>query len=86
MGGLWPLFFAYEDCVNITDLIIGTLEQLAIAGREVLSQDLSAKTLWENIDNFMTDSVTKNKEVENCVAEKLGSNHIPYHLLCKALI
>ena len=67
-------------------MIIGTLEQLAIAGREVLSEDLSAKTLWENIDNFMTDSVPKNLEVENCVAEKLGSSHIPHHLLCKALI
>ena len=32
----------------------------------------------------MTDSVTKNLEVENCVAEKLGSNHIPHHLFCKA--
>ena len=32
----------------------------------------------------MTDSVTKNLEVENCVAEKLRSNHIPHHLFCKA--
>ena len=32
----------------------------------------------------MTDSVTKNLEVENCVAEKLGSNHIPHHLFYKA--
>ena len=48
------------------------MERLAVAGREVLSQDLTAKTLSENIDNFMTDSVTKNLEVENCVAEKLG--------------
>ena len=32
----------------------------------------------------MTDSVTKNVEVENYVAEKLGSYHIPHHLLCKA--
>ena len=38
-------FFAYEDRTNITDLIIETLEWLAIAGKEVLSQDLTAKTL-----------------------------------------
>ena len=38
----------------------------------------------EDIDNFMTDSVTKNLEVEDCVAEKLGSHHRPHHLLCKA--
>ena len=31
----------------------------------------------------MADSVTKNLEVENCVAEKLGSHHILHHLLCK---
>ena len=80
---LWLLFFAYEDHANITDLIIETLERLAVAGKEVPSQDLTAKTLWENIDNFMTDSVTKSLEVENCVAEKLGSNHIP-HNLCKS--
>ena len=32
----------------------------------------------------MTDSLTKNLDVENYVAEKLGSHHIPHHLLCKA--
>ena len=32
----------------------------------------------------MTDSVTKNQEVQNCVAEKLVPHHIPHHLLCKA--
>ena len=32
----------------------------------------------------MNDSVTKNLKVENYVAEKLGSHHIPHQLLCKA--
>ena len=32
----------------------------------------------------MTDSVTNHLKVENYVAEKLGSHHIPHHLLCKA--
>ena len=81
---LRPLFFTYGDRANITDLIIETLKQLGVAGREVLSQDLTVKALWENIDNFTNDSITKNLEVENCVAEKLGSCHIPHHLLCKA--
>ena len=30
---LRPLFFAYDDRANIIDLIIETLEQLAVAGR-----------------------------------------------------
>ena len=83
---LQPLFFAYEDHVNITDLIRETLEGLAVAEREVLSEDLTAKTVWENIDNFMTDSIPKNLEVENYVAEKLVSHHIPDHLLCEARV
>ena len=41
-------FFVYEDRANITDLIREILEWLAVAEREVLSQDLTAKTLWEN--------------------------------------
>ena len=32
----------------------------------------------------MTDSVSKNLKIEDLVAEKLGSKHIPYHLLCKS--
>ena len=31
----------------------------------------------------MTDSVSKNLKIEDLVAEKLGSKHAPYHLLCK---
>ena len=40
-----PLFFAYEDRANITDLIIETLKRLAVAGREVPRQDLTVKAL-----------------------------------------
>ena len=32
----------------------------------------------------MTDSVTKNLEIGELVAEKLLSSHVPYHLLCKS--
>ena len=88
IDGAWPtiilnfsskldliLFFAFEDYANITDLIIETLEQLVVTGSEVL--------FWENTDNFMTDSVTGNLEVENYVAKKLRAYDIPHHLLCK---
>ena len=33
---------------------------------------------------MMTDSVTKNLKIENLVAEKLDSAHIPPHYLCNA--
>ena len=32
----------------------------------------------------MTDSVIKNLKIDHGVAEMLGSNHIPYHTLCKS--
>ena len=32
----------------------------------------------------MTDAVFKNLKIGEGVAAKLGSNHIPYHLLCKS--
>ena len=73
-------FLHFEDYANITDLIIETLEQLVLTGSEVFSQDLTAKTLWENIDNFMTDSVTKNLETENYVTEKLQRHYTPHNL------
>ena len=38
--------------------------------------------LWEMIDGYMTDSVSKNLDVEKIVAGKLGSNYAPEHFLC----
>ena len=32
----------------------------------------------------MTDSATKNLKIEEGVPEVLGSEYIPYHLLCKS--
>ena len=32
----------------------------------------------------MTDSASKNLKIEDGVAERLNSTHIPYHILCKA--
>ena len=40
--------------------------------------------LWEQFDAYITDSVSKNVQVEYEVAKQLGSKHIPIHLLCKS--
>ena len=42
------------------------------------------KIIWELIDGFMTDSVTKNLQVEHLVAEELGPDHTPPHYLYNA--
>ena len=81
---LRPLFFAYEDRENIVKLILETYERLAIAAGLALSQNVTAKILWEKTNHIMTDSVTKNLKVENFVAERLQSEYKPYHLLCKS--
>ena len=81
---LRPLYFAYEDRQNIAKLLYETFEGLAIAASQIGNQNVTAKYLWEKIDNIMTDFVTKNLKVEHLVAEKFGSTHIPHHLLCKA--
>ena len=70
MFTLRPLFAAMEDRENISKLIVETLERLSI------TVFLTARLLWEMIDGFMTDSVTKNLNVENLVAEKLSSHYI----------
>ena len=77
---LRALFFAHEDRDQIAKLIIETLKRLSVA----CGSQFSPKEFWEMIDAFMTDAVTKNLEVEKTVAERLESDHIPYHLLCKA--
>ena len=40
--------------------------------------------LWNKINAIMTDAVTKNLSIESAVADALGSDHIPYHILCKS--
>ena len=61
-------------------MVLETFERLATA----TNGSSSAKDLWENVTAFMTDAASKNLKVEYLVAEKLGSEHVPYHLLCKA--
>ena len=38
----------------------------------------------EKIDAIMTDAVSKNLKIENGIAESIGSDHVPYHLICKS--
>ena len=61
-------------------LIVEIFKQLSVASGEAFSSE----KLREKITNIMTDSVTKNLKIEHGVAEMLGSNHIPYYMLCKS--
>ena len=40
--------------------------------------------LRDHFDEYMTDSVYTNLQVEYEVAKQLSSKHIPIHLLCKS--
>ena len=73
---LRPLYFALETKENIAKLIVETLYRLSI------TISSTPAVLWEMLDGFMTDSVSKNLDVEKIVAGKLGSNYIPEHFLC----
>ena len=70
----------FEDREQITNLTFGRL----IATLQVShDQTLQPKTLWEKVDAIMTDTITKNTEVEETIAKALDSSHIPLYLLCK---
>ena len=80
MFSLCAIFFAYENREQIVKLIVEIFKQLSVASGEAFSSE----KLREKITNIMTDSVTKNLKIEHGVAEMLGSNHIPYYMLCKS--
>ena len=80
---LRPLFFAYEDRENIIRLFVETYKRLASA--TPVSDNISAKCLWQKTDSIMTDSVSKNLSIEKEVTVLLGSSRPPpNHLLCKS--
>ena len=66
---------AVEDRKNIVSVLVASLSRLALAG------STDKKPLWEKISALMTDSVSKNMEIENLIAATLLSQHIPLHLL-----
>ena len=80
MIALRALFFAFEDREQIVRLFVETLKRLSVASGGLYS----AKQLWENVTNIMTDAFTKNLKIECRIAEVLESKHIPYHTLCKS--
>ena len=81
MVTLRPLFFAYEDRDQITLLFTETLRLLKVAADGKMDQS-RVVCLWNKINAIMTDAVTKNFSIESAVADALGSDHIPYHILC----
>ena len=64
-------------------LIVESLERLACTASISMEKEITSQ-LWEQGDAFMADSVAKNLEVEKMVPQIIGSNHIPYHILCKS--
>ena len=59
-------------------MIVETLHRLSV------TVGTTPKIIWELIDGIMTDSVTKNLQVEHLVAEELRPDHTPPHCLCNA--
>ena len=81
---LRPFFFAYEDREQITLLFTETLGRLAAAASIRKGVACKPIDLWEKVIALMTDSLTKNLGIEQTIATSLGSNHLPFHLLCKS--
>ena len=81
---LRPLFLAYEDRAIIVRLIAESFERLACAASISMEREITSSQLWEQVDAFTTDSVPNNLEMEKMVPQTNGSNHIPYHILCKS--
>ena len=84
---LSPLFFAYEDREQITNLFIETYKQLALILNIIdnhFSPPIAPATLWHKTDALMTDAVTKNLKIEDNIATALGTTYKPMHLLCKS--
>ena len=58
---LRPIFFAYEDRQQITNLFVETLTRMVSTLHITLENDsIQALVLWEKTDALMTDAVTKN--------------------------
>lgn len=67
---------AVETKDSIADMLVEHLERFAII------LNLDSKSVWEMINAIMSDSASKNVNVGNMVAEKLGSRHVPKELYC----
>ena len=81
---LGPLFVAYEDWDQIIDLFVETFKQLSISANVSENRNATPATMWEKVDSLMTIAVTKGLGIEDTIPNAFGSNHHPYHLLCKS--
>ena len=96
IDGEWPaiiLYFSnvdeyvlrsYEDREQIAELLEETYPRLSVAPSVDKPENITPAVLWEKTDAIMTDSVSKNLKIEDLIGESLGSDHWPYHLLCKS--
>ena len=71
------LTISSETRANLADLKLTVLQLLSVTG------GVSVEALWERIDFTMGDSTAHNLGVEEIVAEKLESEHVPGQLLCQ---
>ena len=81
---LWPIFFAFENREQITNLFVEVFGILTTTLKVSHDQTLQPKTLWEKVDAIMTVLLQKKLEKEKTIAKALDSSHIPLHLLCKS--
>ena len=81
---LRPIFMAGEDRENIINLLEETFNRMALAASIQLKHEVTAKDLWEKVTFLATDAVSKNHKVGEGLSERLGSNHVPIHVLCKS--
>lgn len=75
-----PLFFAYEDRSQITNLTVETYELTPAAATEFLKKQIDASDLWEKTDALMSDTVAKTLQTERTVPKALNYQHEPCHI------
>ena len=81
---LRPLFFAFEDRDQITDLLVETFKRLGAAISVIENFTIQPSYLWGKVDALVTDSVTKNLSIEITIAASVNSLRHPHHMLCKS--
>ena len=70
------LQIASEARKNIADLKLAVLTMLEAAS------NVSSKEIYEKLDFVMTDQTSHNLHVDECLPEKLSTEHTPDHLFC----
>ena len=70
------LQIASEARKNIADLKLDVLTMLDAAS------NVSSKEIYEKLGFVVTDQTSHNLHVDECLSEKLGTEHTPDHLFC----